>query len=276
MSAPFQPKQALKFDGALLEELQGDVSEAVAREVVKLVTFAPGALIHDNGCGYGAVTAEIIATNPPSDIQIFATDKSESYLGALKRKISENLSWPSVTAEIMDANTLTFPDNHFDVSITDFVLLGLNDEVGAARHIWRTVKPGGTAVVGIWKEKTWQNDLRKIHHEVRGAETPLPPYLAVEDYTPAGFKTVLDKAEWKNVQYTDKDVWVKITDVKRWATIAWTFLSTPIDGWKQKDEDEWDRTIDLLVKELIKGETHVEKDGIHKLRMTATIAIAKK
>ncbi|PVI02677.1 S-adenosyl-L-methionine-dependent methyltransferase [Periconia macrospinosa] len=276
MSAPFFPKQAFNFDGALLEELQGDVSEAVAREAIKLVTIAPGALIHDNGCGYGAVTAEIIATSPPSDIKIFATDKNEGYLGALRSKIAANPSWPSVTAEVVDANKLTYPDDYFDLSFTDFVLLGLDDEVGAARHILRTVKPGGIAVVGFWKEKTWQDDLRKIHHVVRGNDTPLPPYLSIIDYTPEGFRDVLEKAGWKNVEYVDRDVWVKIKDIRRWATIAWTFLSTPVGGWKQEDEDKWDEIIDLLVQELIKGDTYVEERGIHKLRMTATIAVVRK
>lgn len=71
-----------------------------------------------------------------------------------------------------------------------------------------------------------------MRHEVRGADAPVPPYLAIEDRTPEGFRAVLDKAEWKNVKYVNKDVWVKIKDAKRSATIAWTFLST------QDDEDK--------------------------------------
>jgi hypothetical protein len=35
MAAPFNPMQALDFDGALLQELQGDVSDAIARQLIK-------------------------------------------------------------------------------------------------------------------------------------------------------------------------------------------------------------------------------------------------
>ena len=275
MSTPFQPKQALKFDGTLLKELQGEVTEVIAREVTKLVTIAPGALIHDNGCGYGAVTSEIIAISPPSDIQIVATDKNQSYLTALDKVISENAAWPSVKTEVMNANNLSFPDDRFDLSVTNFVLLGLTEEVAAARHILRTVKPGGTAVISVWKEKG-QIALHNTHYEIRGADTPLPPFLALKDYTPEEFSAILAKAGWTNVEYVDKDVWVQMKDVKRWATIAWTFLGTPVGGWTQNDEDRWDETIDLLVKEITTSAPYVEEDGIHKIKMTATIAITKK
>lgn len=48
-NTPFIPKQALKFDGALLKELQGDVSDSIARSLVEdLGPFPKGCIIHDN------------------------------------------------------------------------------------------------------------------------------------------------------------------------------------------------------------------------------------
>ncbi|KAF2264997.1 S-adenosyl-L-methionine-dependent methyltransferase [Lojkania enalia] len=277
MAAPFFPKQALKFDGALLEEMQGDVSESVARDLIALAPkITPGFVIHDNGCGYGAVTGEIMATNPPSDIKIIGTDKNLGYLAALKKKIAENPSWSVVEVKEMDSNNLEFPDATFDLSISDFVILGLNDEIGALRHIWRTLKPGGTGAIGAWKEKPWQEALKAAHYRTRGADTPLPPYMAVVDYTPEQFRSRLNEAEWKNVQYTDTDAWVKVKSLERWATIAWTFLSTPVGGWKQEDEDNWEKAIAIIVEELAKSNAYRAEEGLHMIRMTATIAIAKK
>jgi len=50
----------------------------------------------------------------------------------------------------MDAcATLTFPDNTFDLSVATFVFAGLSDDVAAASHVCRTLKPGGTGVEEI-------------------------------------------------------------------------------------------------------------------------------
>ncbi|KAI1421994.1 S-adenosyl-L-methionine-dependent methyltransferase [Xylaria sp. FL1777] len=275
-SERFFPKQAVKFDGALAQELQGDVSEAIAREVIKVVPpIKSGWVIHDNGCGYGSVTGEIMASGVPADIKIHSTDKSANYLAQLRAKLKENPTWP-VTVEEMNSNTLTFPDNYFDLSITDFVLLGLDDEVGAAKHILRTVKPGGTAAIAAWKEKPWQEALKEAHRRTRGADAPLPPFLAVVDYDTEQFKRLLNEAGYKNTQYVERPAWINMPDLKRWSTIAWTFLSTPAGGWTQADEDTWDQAIDVCVQELQKGAAYEFKDGVHRIRMVATIAVTQK
>ncbi|KAI2638721.1 hypothetical protein GGS26DRAFT_587488 [Hypomontagnella submonticulosa] len=58
MATPFMPKQAIEFNGALLQELQGDVSDTIARDLLReeLSPLTTSSVVHDNGCGYGAVT----------------------------------------------------------------------------------------------------------------------------------------------------------------------------------------------------------------------------
>jgi hypothetical protein len=69
MAAPFNPIQALNFDRALLQELQGDVSDAIARQLIKkLSPLTESSVVHDNGCGYGAVTIAIMNTKPPAGL----------------------------------------------------------------------------------------------------------------------------------------------------------------------------------------------------------------
>lgn len=261
MLTPFRPKQAVKFDGALAQELQGNVSEAIAREVIKVVPPIK--------------SGKIMSLGVPSDIKIHSTDKSANYLAQLHATLAKNPSW-NVEAEVMDANKLTFPDNHFELSITDFVLLGLDDEVGAAKHILRTVKPGGTAAITVWKDKPWQTALKEAHRRTRGDDTPLPPFLAVVDYDTDHFKGILQQAGYKDVKYFERAAWIEMPDLKRWATIAWTFLSTPAGGWTQFDEDIWDEAIEICAEKMQKGDAYVYEDGMHKIRMIATIAVTEK
>lgn len=276
MSAPFFPKQAVKFDGALAQELQGNVSEGIAQELLEVVPpIKSGFVIHDNGCGYGSVTGEIMKSGVPLDIKIYATDKSDSYLAKLRDTLSQNPTWP-VEVSNVNANNLTFPDNFFDLSVTDFLLLGLDDEVGAAKHVLRTVKPGGTAAIAVWKEKPWQAALKEAHRRTRGDDEPIPPYLAVVDYDTEQFKNILKQAGYQNTKFVERSAWLEMPDPKRWARIAWTFLATPAGGWRQSDEDTWDRAIDIAVEEFQKGDWHVYENGVHKIRMVATIAVTEK
>jgi ubiquinone/menaquinone biosynthesis C-methylase UbiE len=47
----------------------------------------------------------------------------------------------------MRAQELTFPDNYFDFSFTNFAVADLDDPKVVAQHLFRTLKPGGRAIV---------------------------------------------------------------------------------------------------------------------------------
>jgi ubiquinone/menaquinone biosynthesis C-methylase UbiE len=275
---PFVPKQALKFDGALLQELQGDVSDTILRDLLRedLPPITPSAVIHDNGCGYGAATMAVMDSNPPGDIQIRATDVNPMFTAQLQAMVAKNPSWP-VQIDTMDACNLGFPDSTFDLSLTTFVFAGLTEDVAAATHIRRTLKPGGTGVIAVWKEMPWHVALENAHYKTRGADEPIPPYLSKSWYKKDRIEQVTADAGWSDVKYVEKTAWLRLgPDLKRWATIAWTFLATPKGGWQQLDQDKWEEAIDCIVDELSQGEWHRVEDDVHKIRMVADVAIYQK
>jgi ubiquinone/menaquinone biosynthesis C-methylase UbiE len=274
MAAPFAPKQALKFDGALLQELQGTVCETIARQLIKkLPALSETSVVHDNGCGYGAVTMAIMETSPPSGLQIHATDVNPMFLARLQSTLAQNPTWP-VKVDTMDACKLTFADNTFDISITDFVFAGLADDVGAASHILRTLKPGGTGVVAVWREMPWHVALENAHHKTRGVDEPLPPFLSKSWYKRSRLEELAKDADWADPRFEEMSAWLTLgSDLRRWSTIAWTFLATPVGGWQQRDEDKWEEALDSMVEELSQCEEHVFEDGIHKIRMIADVAV---
>lgn len=101
MATPFVPKQAIPFDGALLQELQGNVSDKIALNLLKdLPALSSSSVIHDNGCGYGAVTMAVMASNPPTCIQIHATDINPMFMAQLQAKLAENPTWPVKVRDI--------------------------------------------------------------------------------------------------------------------------------------------------------------------------------
>ncbi|PVH92819.1 S-adenosyl-L-methionine-dependent methyltransferase [Periconia macrospinosa] len=280
MATPFVPKQALNFHGALLQELQGNVSDTIAQSLLReLPTLTSTSVVHDNGCSYGAVTLAILALDPPPvGAQVYATDVNPMFQAQLKAELAK-ISSPPVKVEVdtMDACNLSFPDAAFDLSITSFVFAGLADDVAAAKHILRTLKPGGTGVIGVWKSMPWHVALENAHIKTRGTDEPMAPFLSKSWYGKERIEQVTTEAGWEDVQYIDKAAWLNLgTDLERWARIAWTFLATPVGGWTQRDEDRWDEAISSISHELAQSDMHKFEDGIHKIRMVADIAVVRK
>jgi ubiquinone/menaquinone biosynthesis C-methylase UbiE len=115
---PFTPKQMYPKTAALFEAIIGTTSEDVNQHIFTHLfpPFPPDSLIHDNGCGSGQVTSEIMATHPPSSIRIIATDANIYQVDGCQAKVDAN-QWPVETL-VMRAQELTFPDNYFTHSFT--------------------------------------------------------------------------------------------------------------------------------------------------------------
>lgn len=149
MASNFTHKQALPFSGEVLDELQGNMSVQIAERLLPMLPlFTSESHVHDSGCGTGAVTGAVMATNPPKGLQISANDKQDMFLDAYRTTASAH-NWPA-TAYNMDSAALTFPDGVFSHVIANFVFMNFprNDDV-AAGQMRRTLREGGVAAATI-------------------------------------------------------------------------------------------------------------------------------
>jgi ubiquinone/menaquinone biosynthesis C-methylase UbiE len=119
--------------------------------------------------------------NPPNGIQVNSTDVNAMPLAQLQAKLAENPERP-VKIETMDACILTFPDNNFDLSVASFVFSGPVDDIAAALHMLRTLKPGGTGAITVWRDMPWHVALEHAHQKTCGADEPMAPYLSINWY----------------------------------------------------------------------------------------------
>lgn len=145
------PKKAMPFSSKLFQIIGADETLAIARYTMTLLgspAFPADAVIHDVACGLGPVTESILATGPPSTIKIHATDIAPPMINVYNQT-AEDKQWPC-RAEIMDAQKIAFPDATFSHVFLSFGLPIMDDPVTAAREIYRTLKPGGTAVTAFW------------------------------------------------------------------------------------------------------------------------------
>jgi len=135
-------------------------------------------IIHDNACGPLIVTSEIVNLVESQHIRpptIKATDYVEAMVSVCQSLISER-QWTSVTASVMDAQDLKFEDESFTHSITNLGIFVLPDPGKGFKEIYRTLKPGGTAVVTTWKDP---GNMRHVHRIQKRIRPDLPLFYPV-------------------------------------------------------------------------------------------------
>jgi SAM-dependent methyltransferase len=286
MNAPesdgtFSPKQALVPTPALYGEIVGDGMEHLAS--VSLSCIDPfgttEVIVHDVGCGLGAATSAVVVNSKGENVVIKGSDINDDVLDAYRQNIAKN-KWPAEAFK-MDASALDFPDETFTHSIGSALVFILpNGGIDAMKEMYRTLKPGGVAIVNSW---AYTPTLLAIHaacKKTRPAGTPLPRQ-GLEKWEDAEvLRDVLIKGGFSpdKVSLHQKDVHVTVGHLKRFSTMIWSFIAgTTTAGWLESDEKKWDEAVDAVVEALAltKGFEKLE-GGKNKIMFKANVAVATK
>lgn len=176
MSAPisFVPKKAMPFDSKLFQIIGAHETLEIAQHTMTLLPTPPfpaDTVIHDAACGLGPVTESILATTPPPTIKIHATDVAPPMINVYNQS-AEAKKWPC-RAEIMNAQKLAFPDATFSHVFLSFGLPIMDDPVAAASEMYRTLKPGGTAITAFWLHNPQGECGVKVCRAIRGPDARL-------------------------------------------------------------------------------------------------------
>jgi len=158
-------KSAHTYEGRL-----GGSTYAIAERILDLAPpLTSKSLVLDNCCGTGAFTTKLINkyAYPP---QIRASDNSPGMIDIMKSLITKNGWQESVIAAKMDSEDLKFPDETFDLSVTNFGIFFFPDPVKGAKEIYRTLKPGGVAFVTCWKKICYLPIMQEVQKIVKPKE----------------------------------------------------------------------------------------------------------
>lgn len=274
------PKQAKALlDGknkvSTYEETGGKVTaQFVSHNLTLLPPITSGSTIHDNACGSGTVSRVILSSNRPANIKIYATDIDQPFLDQLQEDTTEN-SWP-IEVSNQKGENLSFPDNFFDLSITNIgIFFFTSGGLDGSKEIYRTLKPGGTAVVSCWEKITWLMPIMATHTAMR-AEKPFPtPSINWADGHQIQ-KVMLDAGFAKDKMRVEKgDAWAKTSDLRAWAEKSWAYLAG-IGGWHESDEEKWDQAVDMLVEKLKEQDNTKDVDGETWLKAGQWVVVATK
>src|ERR1700761_4087784 len=114
-----EKKEAFKFTGEDAENydfyLGPILFEPYARYLISKIDTANVKLVLEIACGTGRVTRHIRNTLP-ADVKFTATDISNDMLNVAKRELDNK----QIDFQTEDAQSLSFPDNSFDLVICQF------------------------------------------------------------------------------------------------------------------------------------------------------------
>ncbi len=113
--------------------------------IVKNSGVKPGYKILDIGCGTGLLSLKLLQK---SDCFIAGIDYSKEMAQIFKDKIRKLGLNGRVSVTLMDADSLKFKENTFDMAVSSVVLHHLKDKLPALKKVYRAIKPGGRLIIG--------------------------------------------------------------------------------------------------------------------------------
>lgn len=251
-------------------------AQFAAHNLTLIPPIQDGAIIHDNACGSGTVSRLLLSTANPASLEIHATDIDPPFVTALSHAALQN-KWP-ISATLQKSEALSFSDATFTHSFTNIaIFFTLGAGLDGAREIYRTLQPGGTAVVNCWAHVTWLLPVRAVHEHIRPGKPFPTPVVAWHDgrhirkvMRDAGFKE-----EDTRIERSDAWAVVKRSGLREWAEKSWAYLGG-IAGWFEGDEEAWNQAVDKLVELLlVQPGTVVEGDEV-KMKASQWVVVAKK
>lgn len=251
------------------------------------LNLTSSSVIHDNASGPGTATQVLVkhAANVGITPKIVATDYAPNMIETLQKlqakEASSNPTWNNVTATVLNSSELSgIPDNHFTHSISNFSLFTITEAVNSLRETYRTLQPGGIAVVLLWKRFTNESLLAAAQDHVKG-----PGHAAANAYPVNGPQyyqksTVSDQLieagfDADKIETWQMDVVVPETDEKKWEGIFKFMTSTSVSaggtrGWSESEVQAWKDAARWAMNE------EANKSGEGGIKFEAWINVARK
>jgi ubiquinone/menaquinone biosynthesis C-methylase UbiE len=114
----------------------------LASEALRLVGLEPGERFLDVAAGTGGLSLPAARLGA----QVLATDWSPAMIERFEARVREE-GLSRVEGRIMDCHALELPDDHFDVTGSQFGVMLVPDQPRALREMVRVTRPGGRVLV---------------------------------------------------------------------------------------------------------------------------------
>ena len=134
--------ETFRASADVYDRLVGRYSPQLASALIEFTGVDPGMRALDVGCGPGALTAALAARLEPQNVS--AADPSEPFVEACRARV------PGANVVVAPAERLPFPDDTFDVVLSQLVVNFMSDAGAGVREMARVTRPGGTVASCVW------------------------------------------------------------------------------------------------------------------------------
>lgn len=280
------------------------ITAGSTRELARhLIAISPpidaDSVVLDNACGTGVVAQEILLKNFSSNSALpkitcvddapamvdTARDICHAMLSTYKSRDPTSISADpnTITCATMPGEDLRLPDNHFTHSFTNQGILFFTDASKGASEIYRTLKPGGTAIVTSWADlghvRVVQEAQKAYKPDAPLFRFPIPPQW----YQSSHLENTLRDAGFQDVQVHEETVWYATKTVGELSALLFgMFMNFPV-GWSEEENVEFKKYLEAGIEEkVVKVERGVAGDVTGRMEelvglpMVALVSVARK
>jgi ubiquinone/menaquinone biosynthesis C-methylase UbiE len=220
--------------------------ELAFNDIQAIAPITESSVVHDNAAGPGTASSVVLDHLPGTTVIV--TDNVSAMVTAARDSLA---SFPAVTVQEVDAQKLEFPDGHFTHSILNFSIFNMSDPALCLREIYRTLRPGGTAVIQTWKRFAMVNMIHAAQAMVR---PELPPMkLPHPEFLEEGVlaKAVVEAGfQESKMKVWDQTLFASGTDVEDLNVFLLGQFTNPARrGWSDEEDARWPEVVKKAVEE---------------------------
>lgn len=196
--------------------------------------------VHDNAAGAGVVaTALINFDDDDLEAEVLVTDRDLELVKAAEACLFD---WPNVRFMEADAHNLAMvAENSISHSILNFSVHTLDNPLQALKEMYRTLQPGGIAVITTWKRYGTADVIHAAQALIR-PDLPAMKFPRPELMKEGALEQLVVEAGFRpsDMQSSQKSILTNGIDLERLKThLLGEFTASARDGWTEEEKKRW-------------------------------------
>lgn len=281
---------------AKYETLSGGCTRELARHMIDMAPpFDGTSVILDSACGTGVVAQEVLLKTFSADVapaSIICVDTAPAMVdmardicsGMISTYAGRDAAIPNVTCDVMPGEELRQPDDYFTHSFTNQGFAFYKDAVKGASEIYRTLKPGGTAVVTTWAEGLGHVRVVQEAQKSYKADAPLFRFpIPGEWFQASHLEKVMRGGGFQDVEVHEQKVWYAMKTTDDITEVLFEMFKNFPVGWTDEENAEFKHFLEAAIEEraikierAVPGDVAGVTEELFGFPLVGLVAVAKK
>ncbi|OTA97020.1 hypothetical protein M434DRAFT_392204 [Hypoxylon sp. CO27-5] len=216
--------------------------------------IGPDSVVHDTAAGPGIGAAALVSRLPKNQLpkEMLVSDNAAMMVNAARESLVAS-PLPHVECKELDSQDLSsVPNDYFTHSIDNFSIFTFLRPADAIRETYRTLRPGGLAIITCWRRFAPMYIVHAAQKKIR-PDLPLMPTPSPQFYEEGVLQKVVEEGGFDKDKITKIDKVLTVTDDDNIAGLT-MLMSGPMmikarEGYTKEEEARWVETVRQSVKE---------------------------